>query len=86
MVGRSSFFQSVCVLGYCIFPLNLASLVVHLFPQHTFRAIAVSLALVWAVKASVGFMAQLTPADRKALGVYPVVLFYVTLSWMVLSQ
>lgn len=24
----SSFFQSVCVLGYCVFPINLAALLV----------------------------------------------------------
>jgi hypothetical protein len=29
--GTISFFQSVCVLGYCVFPLALASVVVDLF-------------------------------------------------------
>jgi hypothetical protein len=36
--------------------------------------------------ASVGFMAQLVPAERKLLGVYPVVLFYMVISWMILVQ
>ena len=41
---------------------------------------------VWCGAASVGFMAQLVPEDRKSLGVYPVFLFYLTISWMVLLQ
>merc|ERR1712154_637092 len=79
--GNISFFQSVCVLGYCIFPLNLASLfclaVYHKVP----RCIVVTLMFAWSLKASVGFMAQLVPADRKALGVYPCILFFFSISW-----
>ena len=26
--GKVSFFQSVCVLGYCIFPINLAAILI----------------------------------------------------------
>ena len=85
--GNISFFQSVCVLGYCLFPINTAS-IASLFCSHQtiVRAVIVFVALLWSVKASVGFMAQLAPKNRKALCVYPVVLFYVTLSWMVLAQ
>lgn len=54
--------------------------------SHLFRGIIVLVSFIWSVKASVGFMAQLCPEDRKALGVYPVLLFYITLSWMVLAQ
>lgn len=39
-----------------------------------------------ACRASVGFMAQLLPEDRKALGVYPVLLFYLAIAWMILVQ
>jgi hypothetical protein len=50
--------------------------------------------LLWAVlslvpcchAASVGFMAQLVSPDRKGLAVYPVFLFYVYISWMILVQ
>jgi hypothetical protein len=31
-------------------------------------------------------MAQLVPEERKALAVYPVVLFYLTIAWMILVQ
>jgi len=84
--GKISFFQSVCVLGYCIFPLNVASLICTVLTQHTLKGIIVLIGFIWSVKASVGFMAQLVPQARKSLAVYPVLLFYVTLSWMVLAQ
>merc|ERR1711971_970776 len=77
--GNISFFQSVCVLGYCIFPLNLASIFCLIVHNQIARVIVVSVLFLWALKASVGFMHQLVPADRKALGVYPVFLFYFAL-------
>lgn len=36
--------------------------------------------------ASVVFMSKLVPPKRKALTVYPVLLFYLFISWMVLIQ
>ncbi|KOO30731.1 yip1 domain-containing protein [Chrysochromulina tobinii] len=38
--GNISFFQSVCVLGYCIFPLNIASFMGELVPPNR-KALAV---------------------------------------------
>lgn len=84
--GSVSFFQSVCVLGYCICPLNIASICVLIWGNPIFKLILVIACFFWATRASVGFMAQLVDADRRLLGVYPVVLFYLALSWMVLVQ
>mmetsp|Transcript_28065 Transcript_28065/g.44514 ORF Transcript_28065/g.44514 Transcript_28065/m.44514 type:complete len:200 (+) Transcript_28065:44-643(+) len=86
--GKISFFQSVCVLGYCLFPLNIVSLLVALIgPNHkNIKLCVIVVGAVWSVKASVGFMAQFVPTDRKGLGLYPVFLFYVTLAWMILAR
>ena len=86
--GKISFFQSVCVLGYCLFPLNIVSLfVAGLNPNHrTVKLLVVLFGAAWSVKASVGFMAQFVPNGRKGLGLYPVFLFYVTLAWMILAR
>lgn len=78
--------QSVCVLGYCLCPLNIASIVCWLWGNKIFQLLVVGSCFMWATRASVGFMAQLVPDDRKALGVYPVLLFYLTVSWMILVQ
>jgi hypothetical protein len=45
-----SFFQSVCVLGYCICPLNIASIVCRLGLSKTMQAIVVAVAFIWACR------------------------------------
>merc|ERR1719316_1476448 len=84
--GQISFFQSVCVLGYCVFPLVIAALVCSLLPtgMQIIKVILVVLGFTWATGASVGFMSECLPEDRRALGVYPVWLFYVSIAWIVL--
>lgn len=88
--GNISFFQSVCVLGYCMLPLVLAA-VIGWFVNLIFGGLIGSLvklgvvvaALMWASKASVGFMSELVPEDRRALQVYPVWLLYVAVGWII---
>lgn len=84
--GKIAFLQSVCVLGYCLAPLNIASLLCYLWSNKTYHLVVVLIAFIWAIKASVGFMSQLVQDDRKALGVYPVVLFYLVVAWMIVVQ
>ena len=84
--GQISFLQSVCVLGYCLAPLNVASLGCHIWSNKYYHFILVAIAFVWATRASVGFMAQLVAENKRALGVYPVLLFYLSISWMILVQ
>jgi len=88
--GTLSFFQSVCVLGYCIFPLTLAAIVCFVVSEFwnslLFRGLVVLGAFVWSTFASIGFLKGLTPPHRRALAVYPIFLFYLVLSWMVLIQ
>ncbi|CAI5746969.1 unnamed protein product [Peronospora destructor] len=91
LLGSSiSFFQSVCVLGYCVFPLNIATLVCMLtkavLSHILLRAVIVGVGFLWSTRASVVFMSKMVPLKRKALTVYPVLLFYIFLSWMVLIQ
>jgi hypothetical protein len=100
------------VLGYCIFPLNIAAVLCYVVPNSIFRALAVTAGCVWSSRgeaalrasrrarargcswcyalpatccaASVVFMSQLVSPNRKALAVYPVFLFYIVLSWVIL--
>ncbi|DBA03744.1 TPA: hypothetical protein N0F65_004161 [Lagenidium giganteum] len=85
-----SFFQSVCVLGYCIFPLNIATLVCMVLKLAHIHAIGrlfiVVVGFLWATRASVVFMSKLVPPKRKALTVYPVLLFYLFISWMLITR
>ncbi|XP_038603899.1 protein YIPF6 [Tachyglossus aculeatus] len=93
--GTISFFQSLCVLGYCVLPLTVALLLCRLLalagPGGTSAAIfIVRLFLVlamfaWSTLASTAFLADSQPPNRKALVVYPIFLFYFVISWMILT-
>ncbi|KAF9112878.1 hypothetical protein BGX27_002635 [Mortierella sp. AM989] len=82
--GRVSFFQSVCVIGYCLFPLVLVSIVSILVPSIYIRLPLCGVAFGWASWASLGFLSDSNLANRRALGVYPLFLFYFIIAWMIL--
>ena len=85
--GNISFFQSVCVLGYCLFPLNIAS-ALNIFLGSILPMIAkmgiVTAAFLWASYSSVGFIASMVIPEKKGLAAFPVFLFYLFLSWFIL--
>jgi hypothetical protein len=87
--GSISFFQSVCVLGYSIFPLTLSALAIgclRLF-VHTWMwidLIIVSVGFLWAIRTSSVFMSLYIKPERRLLALYPVFFFYVFLSWLIL--
>jgi len=89
--GTISFFQSVCILGYCVFPLNVACFASMIIKGLIGSVFLIKLAIVvvgfiWSTRASVVFISQIINSERKALAVYPVFFFYTFISWMVLIQ
>eukprot|EP00052_Salpingoeca_macrocollata_P013240 m.103444 g.103444 ORF g.103444 m.103444 type:complete len:231 (-) comp18830_c0_seq2:41-733(-) len=88
--GHLSFFQSVCVLGYCILPLVIACmflrLLSYLVSHVSVRLVLVAVALAWSVYASIGFIKASSPDSRKALIVYPIILFYVVIAWLIVND
>merc|ERR1719493_623227 len=54
--GTASFFQSVCVLGYCVVPLNVAAIFCLIFSNGFIRTVFCGMGFVWSVKASIGFI------------------------------
>ena len=89
--GKLSFFQSVCVLGYCIFPMVVAMILlwslVHIAAESivivSIKIIVTGLAYGWSVYASTLFLGDSQPTGKKALAVYPICLFYFLIAWMV---
>jgi len=81
--GKISNFQSVCVLGYCVFPLVLSAILCSIWGNPIWKAIVVLFGLAWSTRASVVFMGQLVPVEKRILATYPVVLFYIVIGWMV---
>jgi protein YIPF6 len=89
--GTVSFFQSICVLGYCLFPLTIAavlSMVVGWTSCGSELCLATRLGLVlgglaWSTRASLGFLSEVVSAKRGILAAYPVCLFYGSLAWII---
>ncbi|KAI0671791.1 Yip1-domain-containing protein [Trametes maxima] len=85
--GRVSFFQGLCVLGYCVAPLNVAALVSTFVHLIYVRAPVALVAWAWCVWASVNFLdGTKIEAQRILLAVYPLLLFYFVLAWMIIIQ
>lgn len=89
--GTISFFQSVCVLGYCVFPMTMAAVCVDLFKMIPLGGLAVLLdlavlavAFLWSTRASAVFIGQYIVASRRVLAVFPVLFFYTFLAWLIL--
>eukprot|EP00946_MAST-07B_sp_MAST-7B-sp1_P003558 g3558.t1 len=84
--GNISFFQSVCVLGYCIFPLNVASVLCFFVSHWLFRVVVGVFCYAWSTRASVMFMGAMVEEKRRLLATYPVFLFYIVILWMILIE
>ncbi|SPP79891.1 blast:Protein YIPF6 [Drosophila guanche] len=91
--GNISFFQSVCVLGYCLTPVAISLIVcrIILLSVQTrllffLRFVTTTMGFAWATYASFIFLGQSQPPHRKPLAVYPIFLFFFIISWLVLSH
>jgi len=86
--------QSASLLGYCLFPINVASFVmifVHSWLPPVMKLGMVVFAFVWASWSknicklgSTAFMGESVSIRKRKLALYPVILFYVFFSWFVL--
>jgi len=85
--GRVSFFQGLCALGYCVAPLNIAAIVSTFVRLIYVRAPIALAAWAWCVWASVNFLdGTKIEQQRILLAVYPLLLFYFILAWMIIIQ
>jgi protein YIPF6 len=87
--GTISFFQSVCVLGYSVFPLMISALIIGCFKLIInlwlwIDLIIVGVGCVWALRVSSVFISLYVQRERRALALYPVVFFYTFLAWLIL--
>lgn len=92
--GTISFFQSVCVLGYCLLAPSIALAicrVVIAVSSESLTAFILRFSItfggfVWATFASTAFLGNSTPPRRKLLAIYPIGLFYFVVSWLIISH
>jgi hypothetical protein len=88
--ANMSFFQTVCVLGYCVFPLTLSALVIGLLKLTWLKRwtwldfILIIVGFLWATRASSVFIGQYIVREKRFLAVFPVFFFYTFLGWLIL--
>ncbi|CCW68252.1 unnamed protein product [Phytomonas sp. Hart1] len=79
-----SFFQTVCVMGYCIAPICFGALIDLFIPFFWLKLMFSGVVWAWACWASLRFFRGTTKAEKEMLVIYPVALFYLFMTWMVL--
>ena len=84
--GTIGFFQSLCLLGYCLFPLDAAALICLFVGLTIVKWIVVPVAIVWSSWASVPFVGGAVPANRRMLAIYPLCLLYTAIGWLAIVK
>lgn len=82
--GNIAFFQSICAIGYCLFPISLVSVIVAILPLKIAKFILIPSALYWASSSLTRFFINQIPDNKKWLGLYPCFLLYSIICWIVI--
>ncbi|XP_042481755.1 protein YIP4b-like isoform X1 [Macadamia integrifolia] len=83
--GHIIFFQSLSLLGYCLFPLDVGALICMLKNNVIIKVVVVSVTLAWSSWAAYPFMSSAVNPRRKALALYPVLLMYVSVGFLIIA-
>eukprot|EP00897_Mesotaenium_endlicherianum_P002322 jgi/Mesen1/2117/ME001515S01331 len=84
--GKIIFFQSLSVLGYCLFPLDVGAIACLFIDSRLLRGIVVLVTLAWSSWSAYPFVSGAVPHTRRALAVYPVLLLYLAVGFLVLAN
>ncbi|KAL8149491.1 protein YIP4b-like [Apium graveolens] len=83
--GHIIFFQSLSLLGYCLFPLDIGALICMLNDNVIMKLVVVGVTMAWSSWAAYPFMSTAVNPRRKALALYPVLLMYVSVGFLVIA-
>ncbi|CAN1811371.1 Protein YIP4a [Linum perenne] len=83
--GQIIFFQSLSLLGYCLFPLDVGALICMLQDNVILKIVVVCVTLGWSSWAAYPFMSSAVNPRRKALALYPVLLMYVSVGFLIIA-
>ena len=83
---KASIFQIFCLLGYCLFPLDVSAIFVTIFNANVvIRFILVGIMCGWSIYSSSDYLKNLTKPEQRYLVLYPCILFYLYISWFIIS-
>ncbi|KAJ0251735.1 Protein YIP4b [Hirschfeldia incana] len=83
--GHIIFFQSLSLLGYCLFPLDVGAVICMLKGNVILKMVVVCVTLAWSSWAAYPFMSAAVNPRRKALALYPVFLMYVSVGFLIIA-
>ncbi|XP_020225600.1 protein YIPF6 homolog [Cajanus cajan] len=83
--GHIIFFQSLSLLGYCLFPLDVGALICMLKDNVIVKVVVVCVTLAWSSWSAYPFMSSAVNPRRKALALYPVFLMYVSVGFLIIA-
>ena len=84
---KASIFQMFCLLGYCLFPLNISAIIVTIFSfNDIIRLIIVLFTFIWSCYSSSDYLKAITKQEQRYLVLYPCILFYLYISWFIISS
>ena len=83
---KASIFQIFCLLGYCLFPLNIAAIIITIINfNDLIRLILVGGACGWSIYSSSDYLKVITNHEQRYLVLYPCILFYLYIAWLVFA-
>ncbi|KAI3772062.1 hypothetical protein L6452_03236 [Arctium lappa] len=83
--GHIIFFQSLSLLGYCLFPLDMGALICMMKENVIMKMVVVCVTLGWSCWAAYPFMSSAVNPRRKALALYPVLLMYLSVAFLIIA-
>ena len=88
LLGLSiSFFQIYCLLGYCLFPLNISALILSFERFYEIiRIIIVGFGCTWSTYSMIGFLKNYANDQQRGLVLYPAFLLYLFISGVIIMN
>ena len=84
---KVSIFQIICLLGYCLFPLNIAAIILSLGKFFEFLRLIILIACcTWSSYSIRGFLLNLASKEQRLLVIYPAILVYLFISGVILMN
>ena len=83
---KTSIFQIFCLLGYCLFPLNISAFIFSFTrPPELLKFLIVGLTCFWSLFSASGFLKNLANQEQRYLVLYPCILLYLYIAWFIFS-
>jgi len=78
------FFQVICLLGYCLFPLNISAFILAVSNFYEIiRFFIVIFTCIWSLYSIEGYFKTVSLPEQKNLVFYPAILMFAFISWFI---